>query len=165
MKDYEKAIKESQKRKKDFQDKIKAENLERKNQASAEVKELLRGIDPNNIYVCRSNIPHEFKGTNSIESKYTKTLTEPINLHCYKVTVVGVTWKTPSGAYTMQIGHSKWNPEDNYSAQIGYQQALVNLIKKNQVDYTISGLGSNQNKEIFYKIAESIIDKFEEIRS
>lgn len=62
----------------------------------------------------------------------------------------------------MLIGYSIYNPIDNYSKQVGYQEAVKNILKKDQF-ITVDNLSTSRNKELFNTIAEHIIDEKEVI--
>lgn len=78
-----------------------------------------------------------------------------------KITVVGLVRRTGLKEYSLIVNYSEYNPTDkNYSAQIGYQEAVYNALeRKTGRNIEIEHLPTEFNKELFFAVADSILNK------
>ena len=78
-----------------------------------------------------------------------------------KITVVGLVRRTGLKEYSLIVNYSEYNPTDkNYSAQIGYQEAVYNALeRKTSRNIEIEHLPTEFNKELFFAVADSILNK------
>ena len=78
-----------------------------------------------------------------------------------KITVVGLVRRTGLKEYSLIVNYSEYNPTDkNYSAQIGYQEAVYNALeRKTGRNIEIEHLPTEFNKELFFAVADSILKK------
>lgn len=139
----------------------KLENKQIKAEKAKEIQDLLKNHEIEVVYTYRSEIPPVIEATLTETSDYTTTETSKHKLNCHKVTVVGLTKKS-GNQYKMLVGFSKYNPEDTYSKQVGYHEAIKNILLKEKF-IVIGNLPTEFNKELFFNIAGSIVDKNEEI--
>lgn len=110
-------------------------------------------------YAQRSLTPHYFKSRVCESSDWFECTIEEKEYFTHKVTVVGIVYKV-NDSYSMDIAWSIWNPKDNYSRQLGYQEALLNLGSAKK-SITIEGLPSEFNKDLFLNIANQYISEKE----
>lgn len=98
----------------------------------------------------------EYDPTGNIESNTTyKDWVLP------KITVVGLVRRTGLKEYSLIVNYSEYNPTDkNYSAQIGYQEAVYNALeRKTGRNIEIEHLPTEFNKDLFFAVADSILKK------
>lgn len=78
-----------------------------------------------------------------------------------KITVVGLVRRTGLKEYSLIVNYSEYNPTDkNYSAQIGYQEAVYNALeRKTGRNIEIEHLPTEFNKDLFFAVADSILNK------
>lgn len=155
---------EISKKRKEKRDALKCKVLEDRIARNKEIEDLLREYEIEAVYTYRSDRPAEIPAVITETSAFTNMERRTTKYACYKVTVVGLTQKSVDieGKYRMLIGYSIYNPIDNYSKQVGYQEAVKNILKKDQF-ITVDNLSTSRNKELFNTIAEHIIDEKEVI--
>ena len=149
---------------KEKRDALKCKVLEDRIARNKEIEDLLREYEIEAVYTYRSDRPAEIPAVITETSAFTDMERRTTKYACHKVTVVGLTQKSVDieGKYRMLIGYSIYNPIDNYSKQVGYQEAVKNILKKDQF-ITVDNLSTSRNKELFNTIAEHIIDEKEVI--
>lgn len=155
---------EISKKRKEKRDALKCKVLEDRIARNKEIEDLLREYEIEAVYTYRSDRPAEIPAVITETSAFTDKERRTTKYACHKVTVVGLTQKSVDieGKYRMLIGYSIYNPIDNYSKQVGYQEAVKNILKKDQF-ITVDNLSTSRNKELFNTIAEHIIDEKEVI--
>lgn len=155
---------EISKKRKEKRDALKCKVLEDRIARNKEIEDLLREYEIEAVYTYRSDRPVEIPAVITETSAFTDIERRTTKYACHKVTVVGLTQKSVDieGKYRMLIGYSIYNPIDNYSKQVGYQEAVKNILKKDQF-ITVDNLSTSRNKELFNTIAEHIIDEKEVI--
>lgn len=155
---------EISKKRKEKRDALKCKVVEDRIARNKEIEDLLREYEIKAVYTYRSDRPAEIPAVITETSAFTDMERRITKYACHKVTVVGLTQKSVDieGKYRMLIGYSIYNPIDNYSKQVGYQEAVKNILKKDQF-ITVDNLSTSRNKELFNTIAEHIIDEKEVI--
>lgn len=155
---------EISKKRKEKRDALKCKVVEDRIARNKEIEDLLREYEIEAVYTYRSDRPAEIPAVITETSAFTDMERRITKYACHKVTVVGLTQKSVDieGKYRMLIGYSIYNPIDNYSKQVGYQEAVKNILKKDQF-ITVDNLSTSRNKELFNTIAEHIIDEKEVI--
>lgn len=155
---------EISKKRKEKRDALKCKVVEDRIVRNKEIEDLLREYEIEAVYTYRSDRPAEIPAIITETSAFTDMERRITKYACHKVTVVGLTQKSVDieGKYRMLIGYSIYNPIDNYSKQVGYQEAVKNILKKDQF-ITVDNLSTSRNKELFNTIAEHIIDEKEVI--
>lgn len=155
---------EISKKRKEKRDTLKCKVVEDRIARNKEIEDLLREYEIEAVYTYRSDRPAEIPAVITETSAFTDMERRITKYACHKVTVVGLTQKSVDieGKYRMLIGYSIYNPIDNYSKQVGYQEAVKNILKKDQF-ITVDNLSTSRNKELFNTIAEHIIDEKEVI--
>lgn len=155
---------EISKKRKEKRDALKCKVVEDRIARIKEIEDLLREYEIEAVYTYRSDRPVEIPAVITETSAFTDMERRITKYACHKVTVVGLTQKSVDieGKYRMLIGYSIYNPIDNYSKQVGYQEAVKNILKKDQF-ITVDNLSTSRNKELFNTIAEHIIDEKEVI--
>ena len=153
---------EISKKRKEKRDALKCKVVEDRIARNKEIEDLLREYEIEAVYTYRSDRPAEIPAVITETSAFTDMERRITKYACHKVTVVGLTQKSVDieGKYRMLIGYSIYNPIDNYSKQVGYQEAVKNILKKDQF-ITVDNLSTSRNKELFNTIAEHIIDEKE----
>ena len=155
---------EISKKRKEKRDALKCKVVEDRIARNKEIEDLLREYEIEAVYTYRSDRPAEIPAVITETSAFTDMERRITKYACHKVTVVGLTQKSVDieGKYRMLIGYTIYNPIDNYSKQVGYQEAVKNILKKDQF-ITVDNLSTSRNKELFNTIAEHIIDEKEVI--
>lgn len=155
---------EISKKRKEKRDALKCKVVEDRIARNKEIEDLLREYGIEAVYTYRSDRPAEIPAVITETSAFTDMERRITKYACHKVTVVGLTQKSVDieGKYRMLIGHSIYNPIDNYSKQVGYQEAVKNILKKARF-ITVDNLSTSRNKELFNTIAEHIIEEKEVI--
>lgn len=155
---------EISKKRKEKRDALKCKVIEDRIARNKEIEDLLREYEIEAVYTYRSDRPAEIPAVITETSAFTDMERRITKYACHKVTVVGLTQKSVDieGKYRMLIGYSIYNPIDNYSKQVGYQEAVKNILKKDQF-ITVDNLSTSRNKELFNTIAEHIIEEKEVI--
>ena len=155
---------EISKKRKEKRDALKCKVVEDRIARNKEIEDLLREYEIEAVYTYRSDRPAEIPAVITETSAFTDMERRITKYACHKVTVVGLTQKSVDieGKYRMLIGYSIYNPIDNYSKQVGYQEAVKNILKKAQF-ITVDNLSTSRNKELFNTIAEHIIEEKEVI--
>lgn len=155
---------EISKKRKEKRDALKCKVVEDRIARNKEIEDLLREYGIEAVYTYRSDRPAEIPAVITETSAFTDMERRITKYACHKVTVVGLTQKSVDieGKYRMLIGYSIYNPIDNYSKQVGYQEAVKNILKKDQF-ITVDNLSTSRNKELFDTIAEHIIEEKEVI--
>lgn len=155
---------EISKKRKEKRDALKCKVVEDRIARNKEIEDLLREYEIEAVYTYRSDRPAEIPAVITETSAFTDMERRITKYACHKVTVVGLTQKSVDieGKYRMLIGYSIYNPIDNYSKQVGYQEAVKNILKKDQF-ITVDNLSTSRNKELFNAIAEHIIEEKEVI--
>lgn len=155
---------EISKKRKEKRDALKCKVVEDRIARNKEIEDLLREYEIEAVYTYRSDRPAEIPAVITETSAFTDMERRITKYACHKVTVVGLTQKSVDieGKYRMLIGYSIYNPIDNYSKQVGYQEAVKNILKKDQF-ITVDNLSTSRNKELFNTIAEHIIEEKEVI--
>lgn len=155
---------EISKKRKEKRDALKGKVVEDRIARNKEIEDLLREYEIEAVYTYRSDRPAEIPAVIIETSAFTDMERRTTKYACHKVTVVGLTQKSVAieGKYRMLIGYSIYNPIDNYSKQVGYQEAVKNILKKDQF-IIVDNLSTSRNKEPFNTIAEHIIDEKEVI--
>lgn len=155
---------EISKKRKEKRDALKCKVVEDRIARNKEIEDLLREYGIEAVYTYRSDRPAEIPAVITETSAFTDMERRITKYACHKVTVVGLTQKSVDieGKYRMLIGYAIYNPIDNYSKQVGYQEAVKNILKKAQF-ITVDNLSTSRNKELFNTIAEHIIEEKEVI--
>lgn len=155
---------EISKKRKEKRDALKCKVVEDRIARNKEIEDLLREYEIEAVYTYRSDRPAEIPAVITETSAFTDMERRITKYACHKVTVVGLTQKSVDieGKYRMLIGYSIYNPIDNYSKPVGYQEAVKNILKKDQF-ITVDNLSTSRNKELFNTIAEHIIEEKEVI--
>ena len=150
-------------KRRELQIKLKEENKKKRENRVEKVKLLFEKNDIVASYTSRSSYEPYVKIT--VEEYDPKGNIEPVtyykNLVLPKITVVGLVRRTGLNEYSLIVYYAEYNPTDkNYSSQIGYQEAVYNALeRKTGRNIVIEHLPTEYNKELFFAVADSILNK------
>lgn len=147
----------------ELQIKLKEEHKKKLEKRKEKVNFLFANNDIVASYTSRS--PYDVYAKTTIEEHDPKGNIEPTTTYrnwvLPKITVVGLIRRTGLNEYSLIVNYAEYNPIDkNYSAQIGYQEAVYNALeRKTARNIVIEHLPTEYNKNLFFAVADSILAK------